>query len=343
MALPARDNDTRNESSVDHPFAAFLRIIGRGPRLSRPLDDEEAEAAMDMVLANRVEPAQLGALFLVLRLRGEVPAELAGFVRAARRFWGPLPTGCADLDWPSYADRHKQLPYFLLAALLLAESGVRVAMHGLAGEGAATTPATLRALGIAPASGPGDAVKALEKHGFAYLPIETFSPSVADLFTLRPVLGVRSPANSFARATNPTGAPAAIVGVFHPTYIPIHQEAARLLGQPRLAVFKGGGGEAQRNPDKPCRCGMLIDKEAKERTWPALTDDQNFRWRDEALDPDAVAALWRGERTAPAPEAAVVGTAAIALELCGRADSPEAATALARDLWLRRPKTKYGR
>ena len=86
----------------------------------------------------------------MLRFRKETPEELAGFVNATRRLL-PRPAALSvDLDWPSYADRHRQLPYFLLAALLLAESGVRVAMHGIQGLGNATTPAVLSALGITP-------------------------------------------------------------------------------------------------------------------------------------------------------------------------------------------------
>ena len=94
-----------------HPFAEFLRIIGRGSTVGRPLDQTEAEAAFDMILKGEVEPMQLGAFLLVLRYRTEAPSELAGFVRSARKHVASRDT-LADLDWPSYADRHKQLPLF---------------------------------------------------------------------------------------------------------------------------------------------------------------------------------------------------------------------------------------
>ena len=71
-------------SPQPHPFAEFLRTIGRGATLGRPLDEAEAEQAMAMILDGAVEPVQLGAFLLVLRYRTETPAELAGFVRAAR-------------------------------------------------------------------------------------------------------------------------------------------------------------------------------------------------------------------------------------------------------------------
>jgi hypothetical protein len=46
--------------------------------------------------------------------------------------------------------------------------------------------------------------------------------------------------------------------------------------------------------------------------------------------------FWRGEAEEEYGEAAVVGTAAIALHLMNRAPTPEAATALARDMWMAR-------
>ncbi len=332
------DETTQRSADWTHPFAPYLRRIGRGPSLSRPLDEAEAEAAMAMILDGQVEPIQLGAFLLVLRYRTETPEELAGFVRAARARI-ERPTGLdADLDWPSYADRHKQLPYFVLAALLLAEIGVRVLMHGIEGEGPATTRAALAALGIRPCTSPGEAATRLDAAGFAYLPLESLCPELAALFGLRPLLGLRSPVNSLARELNPFAAPHQIQGVFHPTYLPLHQETARRLGQPRAAIFKGGGGEAQRNPDKPCRTVGIQNGAAIEDTWPALRDEP-YPWRRETLEPARLVALWRGEWSAPGPVAAIIGTTAIALRLLGRvADRSEAQT-LAETLWRERPKT----
>ena len=161
------------------------------------------------------------------------------------------------------------------------------------------------------------------------------------LFTLRPILGVRSPANTFARELNPLAAPCQLQGVFHPTYLPTHLETARLLEQPRAAIFKGGGGEVQRNPEKPCRVVTLDHGQGGEETWPALADDRH-PWRAEPLDPARLAALWRGDDQAPGPEAAIVGTAAIALKLLGRANTQADALALAKDWWAARPRAAYG-
>ena len=137
--------------SSDHPFAHYVRTLGRGPARSRHLTQDEAREAMTCVFRDEAEPLQVGAFLLLLRYRGEDAAELAGFVEAAREtMQRPAGASGAELDWPSYADRHRQQPYFVLAARLLADHGVKVLMHGIAGyaEGYAPTRPALEALGV---------------------------------------------------------------------------------------------------------------------------------------------------------------------------------------------------
>lgn len=315
-----------------HEFAHVLRTVGRGPTLSRPLTLDEAEAAMAMVLDGRAEPLQVGAFLLLLRYRGETVEELTGFTRAARARLANGATARVDLDWPSYADAHKQLPYFLLAALLLAGNGMRVLMHGLAGVGGGTTRHGLAALGLRPARSAAEAAATIEATGFAYLPVETMLPALAEILDLKPVLGLRSFANTMARELNPFHAPCQIQGVFHPPYLELHRGTQRLLGQPRAASFKGGGGEAQRNPDKPCRSAALAGGADGDLIWPQLTES-GWPWRGETLDVSRLGGLWRGEWHEPSPVAAVTGTAAMALWLAGKAADPETADQLAARLW----------
>jgi anthranilate phosphoribosyltransferase len=337
MENPAASNADRAHA---HPFAAYVRILARGPGLSRPLTREEARDAMRLILAGEVEPEQLGAFLMLMRYRGESAEELAGLVEAARdTIRIPANAPPVDLDWPSYADRHKQLPWFLLAALLLAENGVTVLMHGIAGEseGFAPTRSVLAKLGIPVSPTSEAAASRLGTAGFAYVGLETLSPRLDELIALRPLLGLRSPVHSLAGELNPLRAPCQIQGVFHPNYRPLHQQAAALLGQPQAAIFKGGGGEAQRNPDKPCIVARVDNDGTIEEEWPVLSDGQGFRPREEPLDPDRVAALWQGRMgDLPGPVAAITGTVAIALKMLGRAGTMDEAQALAERMWCER-------
>jgi anthranilate phosphoribosyltransferase len=327
--------------AAEHPFAAVVRTVAKGEKLGRSLTMEEAREAMRLVLEGGVEPVQLGAFLAVLRYRKETGAELAGFALAARDrlTCGTLPA--TALDWPSYADRHRQLPYFVLAALLAAGAGVRVLMHGVAGEGPAGTRAVLRALGVPLATDAGEAERHMAERSFAYLPLEAICPDLERLFALRPLLGLRSPANTYARELNPAAAPCQIQGVFHPNYADLHAQAASRLGQPRAAIFKGGGGEGQINPLKPVALTLVEDGQVRRETWPALLEADDAGWRDEPLEPARVVELWRGRCRALGPEAAIVGTAAVALHLTGRSPTPESALAMARELWESRDRARY--
>ena len=326
-----------------HPFATFVRTLGRGAKLSRALDEAEAEEAMGMILNGAVEPVQLGAFLVVLRYRGETPEELAGFVRAARAAMEVAAAPAPDLDWPSYADRHVQLPWFVLSALLLAENGIKVAMHGIHGdsEGYAPTPQALASLGIGVSPSLAEAAGRLERDNFAYITLDRFCAKLDTVFGLRPLLGVRSAVNSFARELNPFGAAHQLQGVFHPNYCASHLRTAELLGQPHVAVFKGGGGEIQCNPEKPVVVATLHDGAVGQEQWPAMVSGGGYPWRDETAEMHRLAGLWRGEYEAASPAAAVVGTAAIALKLLGRAADADRATAMAQTMWRQRSRERF--
>ena len=57
--------------SFEHPFAQYVRILGKGKRGSRDLTQEEAYAAMCMILADQVRAEQLGAFLMLLRHKEE--------------------------------------------------------------------------------------------------------------------------------------------------------------------------------------------------------------------------------------------------------------------------------
>lgn len=117
------------ETPAEHPFAVYVRILGKGKRGARDLTREEAREAMGMLLDGKVEEAQLGAFLMLLRHKEESAEELAGFTEAVRERV-QAPKMAVDLDWPSYAGKKRHLPWYLLAAKCLAANGVRIVMHG---------------------------------------------------------------------------------------------------------------------------------------------------------------------------------------------------------------------
>jgi hypothetical protein len=70
---------------AEHPFAQFVRILGKGKRGARNLTREEAREAMGMLLDGKAEDTQLGAFLMLLRHKEESAEEMAGFAEAVRR------------------------------------------------------------------------------------------------------------------------------------------------------------------------------------------------------------------------------------------------------------------
>jgi anthranilate phosphoribosyltransferase len=325
-------------SQPPHPFARFIAILGRGRHLTRPLTVDEAEEAMGMILSGGVLPEQLGAFLMLLRVKEESPEEIAGFVRAVRK---TLPEGLvgADIDFSSYAGKKRQLPWFLLAAFALAQSGRKVFMHGCDGHtpGRLYTGEVLHTLGVAPARDLAEASDLLSQHNFAYLDLAALSPPLARMMGFKPILGLRSPVHTIARMINPFAAPCLLQGVFHPNYMKTHHGAAEILGERNMIVFRGEGGEIERRPGKPCETLGICDGASFEERWAPLIEEPR-QLPDDDMDPQKLVAVWRGERDDAYAQAAITGTMALALKTRGAAADQAAAQSLATQIWNTRDR-----
>lgn len=327
----------------EHPFAQYVRILGKGRKGSRGLTQEETREAFRMILNDEVTAEQLGAFLMLMRVKEETPEEVAGATLAVRDFISiPDDAPTVDLDWSSYAGKKRQLPWFLLSTLTLAENGISVFMHGASGHtnGRVYTKDILGSLGLKPCDSMEQACAELKKNNFAYLDIENMCPRLHTIIELRPFLGLRSPVHTIARMINPFNAEYVMQGIFHPGYQPTHQEAAILLNQPHLSVIKGDGGEIERNPDVECIVQNVHNGEMSDESWPAMFKRRHVK--DEEMDALRLGKLWRGEIEDEYANAAVIGTLAITLKLMGKADTQQAAEALATEMWKNRAKDKYG-
>lgn len=304
-------------------LAPYVRIVARGKGRARPLTQTEAREAMECILNKTAEPEAIGALLMVLRLRGEVAPEIAGFSAAFREHVaGKLPK--ADLDWPCYAaGRTRGAPLFLLSAKLVAQAGYRVSLHGWNSHQSpkASVRDHLAPLGISQ-----DPTAQL-----SYAPLEDLSPEAFELLKLRDVFGLRSCVNTVLRMWNPSNAATTIQGVFHPSYRSLQALAAEALGQKSLTIIKGGGGEFERHPSKDLEVFCLRDGEHSRHTAPALYGTKG-RLLDFNKDIDPMA-LWRGDQSDEFAIQTVIGTAGLALWSLGAKQEVGQADSFAAQLW----------
>ncbi|MDZ7781737.1 MAG: glycosyl transferase family protein [Halioglobus sp.] len=321
---------------AEHPFAAYVRILGKGKTGTRSLDRQEARDAFAMILRGAAEPVQIGAFLMLLRVKEESPEEIAGFVEACRDTMHAPPALEVDLDWASYAGKKHQHPWFVLAMLLLAQAGYRVFVHGTAGHtpGRLYTETAMRDLGLPVATDWSGVSPGIARAGICYLPLRGFCPGLEEIMQLRPLLGLRSPVNTLVRMINPLAARSSIQSIFHPAYTRIHQEADRLLGQPAALVFKGESGEVEIKPQADTRLYLLREAQSRELLAARALHGRPAPVEQPSTEP--LRQLWRGTRTDDYGTAATLATTAAALVLLRPGNDLEDGRREAERLWRRR-------
>jgi anthranilate phosphoribosyltransferase len=218
---------------------AALATIVEGGTLS--MDD--AHAAMGAVMDGEATPAQLAALLMGLRMRGETVDELAGFASAMRERVVPVtaPEGAIDVVGTG-GDNSGTFNISTAAALVVAAAGVPVAKHGnRAMTSKAGSADVLDALGVRIDHDAASASAALAENGFAFLFAPNFHPAMKHAGPTRREIGVRTAFNLLGPLTNPAGTSRQLLGVADAAVAERIAEVAHRLGTERTFVIHGAG------------------------------------------------------------------------------------------------------
>jgi anthranilate phosphoribosyltransferase len=218
----------------------------------RPLTQAGAAEAFGVIMEGAATPAQIGALLLGLRARGETAAELAGVVRAMRHAMIVLP-----------ADRREELvdtcgtggggfPTFnvsTVAAFVAAGAGVRIAKHGNRSYTSACGSAdVLEALGI-PLDAPVAALAhVLAEAGIVFMFAPLMHPAMRHVASVRRELGVPTLMNLVGPLANPAGASRQVIGVADPQRLGLVAAALRELETRCALVVHGAPGLDEISP-----------------------------------------------------------------------------------------------
>ena len=321
-----------------HPFAEYIRILGRGKNGSRSLTRDEAREAFSLVLTNTVEDVQLGAFLMLLRVKEETGEEIAGFVEATRAQLHAPDDVRVDIDWSCYAGKRRHNPWFVLSALALAQAGYKVFMHGAQGHTAGRVYAenAFAELGLPIAQNWQQVGTAINDHNIVYFPISSLCPRIHQLIELRPLMGLRSPVHTLSRLINPLSANAVVQGIFHPAYNGIHQQAAGHLGYQSTLVIRGEGGEFERNPESRVTLYRVINGiESTVDMEPVLKQRQI---KPETLDLQLMKSIWCGDQYDTYAEAAIESTLQLTLMTINPELTADQATINAAEIWSNRQR-----
>jgi anthranilate phosphoribosyltransferase len=193
------------------PQAAIARLADRGD-----LTEAETRRVFEAVLAGEATPAQVSALLVGLRVKGETVDELTGVARVLRERAVALPdvpAGAVDTCGTG-GDGASTFNISTAAALDVAAAGVPVAKHGnRAMSGRVGSADVLEALGVRLELPPARLSACLRDVGIAFLFAQAFHPVLRVVGPVRREIGVRTLFNLLGPLVNPANVRRQVVGV----------------------------------------------------------------------------------------------------------------------------------
>ncbi len=198
---------------------------------------------MDEIMAGDATPAQLAAFAVLLRAKGESPAELGGLVRTMLDRAAPLTIEGRAVDVVGTgADRAHTVNISTMAALVVAGSGRRVVKHGnRAATSACGAADVLEELGVAidlPAAG---VIRTVAEVGIGFCFAPVFHAGLRHAGAPRRELGVPTAFNFLGPLTNPARVTAAAIGCADSRMAPVMAAVLADRGDTAL-VFRGDDG-----------------------------------------------------------------------------------------------------
>src|SRR5215471_14284664 len=230
---------------------------------SQSLSRVAARDVMGEVLSGKCTDAQIAALLISLRMKGETVEEIVGFAEAIRAAAAPLPidraadaiavTGTGrealaeDCENDSLVDTSGTggdasgtFNISTATALVTAGAGVRVAKHGNRSISSKCGSAdVVEALGINIQLSPERAAQCLRKVGICFLYAPNLHPAMKQVQGVRRELRMRTMFNLLGPLTNPARANGQVVGVYSLELVEKLAEALSMLGVRRALVVHG--------------------------------------------------------------------------------------------------------
>ncbi len=220
-------------------WAPLLAALADGTDLA----ESQTAWAMDEVMAGNASDAQLAAFAVLLRAKGETPAELAGLVRTMRARATPLsvPGPAVDIVGTG-ADRANTVNISTMAALVVAGSGRRVVKHGnRAASSACGAADVLEELGVRIDAAPAQVARDVERVGIGFCFAPTFHAGMRFSSGPRREIGIPTVFNFLGPLSNPARVPYSAVGCADLRMAPIVAQVFADRGD-RALVFRGDDG-----------------------------------------------------------------------------------------------------
>jgi len=228
-----------SEDAAERMKAIIGKVAG-----GSPLDENEAEAAFDIIMSGGATQAQIGAFLMGLRVRGETVDEITGAVRAmrAKMLCVEAPPGAMDIVGTG-GDASGTFNISTGAAFVVAGAGVPVAKHGnraLSSKSGAAD--VLDALGVNIDADMELVTRAIREANIGFLMAPRHHSAMKHVGGPRVELGTRTIFNLLGPLSNPAQVKRQFTGAFAREWIEPMATVLGKLGCERAWVVHGADG-----------------------------------------------------------------------------------------------------
>ncbi len=255
------------------PIRSVIAQVATG----RPLSLEQAREAFDIMMAGDATPAQMGAILMGLRVRGETVDELTGGALAMRdrMLRVDAPENAIDTCGTG-GDARGTFNVSTAAALVVAACGVPVAKHGnRALSSQAGSADVLRALGVDIDADIRLVERAIRAAGIGFMMAPRHHGAMRHVAGPRVELGTRTIFNLLGPLANPAAVRRQLLGVFAREWV---EPLARVLG--RLGVERAWVVHGADGLDELSTTGISFVAELRDgevRTFEVAPEDAGLR------------------------------------------------------------------
>jgi anthranilate phosphoribosyltransferase len=313
-----------------------IRRLAFGESLSA----QGATEAFGVIMRGEATPAQVAALLMALRVKGETIDEVAGAAGALRAAMVHLQAHDPEALVDTCGTGGGTITTFNIstaAGLLAAGLGVRVAKHGNRSFTSQCGSAdVLEALGVRLDVAPDVMARALDEAGIVFMFAPSMHPAMRHVGPVRRELAVPTVMNIVGPLANPASAGRQVLGVAEPARMPLLAGALAALGTTHALIVHGEPGMDEFSPLGSTR--VLEVRGANQREWTVDPADYGMTGATAAdlaggspLENAQIIRDVLGGKGSAAATAAVVLNAAAALYVAGRAATYADGIALARD------------
>lgn len=217
----------------------YIELVAEG----KDLTEEQAKAAMEILLSGEASQAQIGAFLMGLRMKGETLDELTGFAGVLRdkadTISPKVSNYVVDLVGTG-GDCTYTFNVSTTSAFVVAAAGLPVAKHGnrsISSKSGAGD--VLEALGVNIMAEPAKVEACVEKAGIGFMFAQLFNKSMKYVGQARKEMGVRTVFNILGPLANPSRAKNMVVGVYDAALTEKIALAMSRLGVERAFVVSG--------------------------------------------------------------------------------------------------------